>query len=268
MNFKRMLATVGIGGATVESTLDSDRVEPGGTVSGTIKVTAGKVAQTVEGVTVGLRATVEKDITYKNLEGEKSKRELNVDVVVAKNAVSEAVVTLEPGQELELPFELAIPMEAPVTSFNSIRFLDYVGLNTSVAMDNAIDRKDVDPLSITPLPAQAAVLEALIALGFEMRGSDLEKGEVSGARQKLPFYQEFVFGASEQYAGLDSLELSFFTDDAGVDVVLEFDKEPGALLGGGGEEPLRLSVEHGSVDPEAITGRFREWLDAKAAQGA
>ncbi|WP_017541608.1 sporulation protein [Nocardiopsis halophila] len=266
MIFKRMLASVGIGGATVETTLDEESVHPGGTVSGTIKVTGGSVAQTIEGISVGLRATVEKEYEYEDSEGEEQSGEYNIDVVVAEQVVSSEQMELEPEQEFELPFELTIPVEAPITAVAGNHILEGVGLNTRLHVDNALDRKDVDPLLIEPLPVQLAVLQALHALGFELKGVDLEKGEIAGTRQKLPFYQEFEYTGGGQYAGLDSLELTFLTDEEGADVVLELDKKPGILFSEGGDTLLRLSAEHGSTDPEEIAGQLHAWIHAIAGE--
>ncbi|WP_116244708.1 sporulation protein [Nocardiopsis sp. FIRDI 009] len=266
MIFKRMLASVGIGGATVETTLDEETVTPGGTVTGTIKVTGGNVAQTVEGISVGLRATVEKEYEYEDSEGEEQPGEYTIDVVVAEQVVSDEAFELEPEQEFEVAFELTIPMEAPITAVDGHHFLEGVGLNTRLHVDNALDRKDVDPLLIEPLPAQVAVLAALHALGFELKDVDLEKAEIPGTRQKLPFYQEFEYTGAGQYEGLESLELTFLTDEEGMDVVLELDKKPGVLFGEGGDTLLRLSIEHESTDPEAIAGTLHEWIDAIAGE--
>ncbi|WP_017570483.1 sporulation protein [Nocardiopsis halotolerans] len=266
MIFKRMLASVGIGGATVETTLDDDTVQPGGTVTGTLRVTGGSVAQTLEGVSVGLRATVEKEYEYEDAEGETHSGEYTIDVVIAEQAVTDEETELEPGQEFELPFEMTIPMEAPITSVGGTHVLDGVGLNTRLHVDKALDHTDVDPLLIEPLPAQAAVLRALHALGFELRGVDLEKGEIADTRQKLPFYQEIEYSAAEGYEGLESLELSFLTDDDGVDVVLELDKRPGVLFGEGGDTLLRLSMGHEDTDPEEVAARLHEWIHAVAGE--
>ncbi|MDA2804908.1 sporulation protein [Nocardiopsis suaedae] len=266
MIFKRMLASVGIGGATVETTLDGESVHPGGTVTGTIKVTGGSVAQTIEGISVGLRATVEKEYQYEDSEGEEHSGEYTIDVVVAEQVVCSDQMELEPEQEFELPFALTVPVEAPVTAVEGNHILEGVGLNTRLHVDNALDRKDVDPLLIEPLPVQAAVLRALHALGFELKGVDLEKGEIAGTRQKLPFYQEFEYAGGGRYAGLESLELTFLTDEEGVDVVLELDKKPGILFSEGGDTLLRLTAEHGTADPEEIAGRLHTWIHTIAGE--
>ncbi|MFV2198647.1 sporulation protein [Nocardiopsis sp. LOL_012] len=266
MIFKRMLASVGIGGATVETTLDSENVQPGGTVTGTLKVTGGSVAQTVEGISVGLRATVEKEYTYTDEEGEEQSGEYTIDVVVADQVVSDEEFELEPEQEFELAFELTIPLEAPLTAVNGEILQKGVGVNTRLHVDKALDRTDVDPLAVEPLPVHAAVLEAVAALGFELKSVDLEKGKIAGTRQKLPFYQEFEYGAAGQYEGLNSLELTFFTDEDGVDIVLELDKKPGILFSEGGDTLLRLTIDHESLDAEEIAGRLHEWIDAVAGE--
>lgn len=266
MVFKRMLASVGIGGATVETILDKDAVRPGGTVSGTLKATGGNVAQTIEGISVGLRATVEKEYEYTDADGEEHSGEYTIDVVIAEQVLSSEETELEPEQEFELPFELTIPMEAPITGFKKKHILDGVGVNTRLHVDNALDNTDVDPLRIKPLPAQRAVLRAVRELGFKRKGVDLEKGKVHHTRQTLPFYQEFEYSAPGKYKGLNSLELTFLTDDKGVDVVLELDKKSGILFSEGGDKLLRLSIGHDDTDSEEIAAKLHEWIHAAAGE--
>ncbi|RNL82087.1 sporulation protein [Halostreptopolyspora alba] len=266
MVLKRMLASVGIGGASVETTLDDDTVRPGRKVTGTLKATGGNVTQTLEGISVGLRATVEKEYEYTDSEGEEHSGEYTIDVVVAERVLSDERVELEPGQELELPFELTIPMEAPITATKNKHLQRGVGLNTRLHVDNALDNTDVDPLSIRPLPAQRAVLRALRSLGFKRKGVDLEKGTIPHTRQKLPFYQEFEYSAPGKYQGLDSLELTFLTDEEGIDVVLELDKKRGILFSEGGDKLLRLSVGHDDTDDEKIARKLHKWIDSTAGK--
>ncbi|MBB4934614.1 sporulation-control protein [Lipingzhangella halophila] len=266
MVLKRMLATVGIGGATVETALDKETVRPGRKVSGTLKVTGGKVAQTIEAISVGLRATVEKEYEYENSQGEERSGEYKVDVVVAEQVVRDKPMELQPGQEFELPFELRIPMEAPITALKNKHILGGVGVSTRLHVDNALDSTDVDPLLIKPLPAQRAVLRALRSLGFKRKDVDLEKGKIPRTRQKLPFYQEFEYSSPGKYKGLNSLELTFFTDKQGVDVVLELDKKRGVLFSEGGDKLLRLSIDHDDTDDEKIAAKLHKWINNAAGK--
>lgn len=82
------------------------------------------------------------------------------------------------------------------------------------------------------LPAQQAILNAFIQLGFRFKSADMERGHIRGTRQRLPFYQEIEFFAPSEYRGLNQVELTFVADDRAMDVVLEMDKKPGLFSEG------------------------------------
>ena len=71
----------------------------------------------------------------------------------------------------------------------------------------------------TGTPAQQALLDAFIQLGFRFKSADLEKGHIRGTRQKLPFYQEIEFFPPQQYRGLNQVELTFVADDREIERV-------------------------------------------------
>lgn len=59
MGFKRLLASLGAGGASVETELTELNVVPGGVVQGEVRIQGGSVDQQIEGLSVGLQARVE-----------------------------------------------------------------------------------------------------------------------------------------------------------------------------------------------------------------
>src|SRR5690606_36417631 len=59
MAFKKLLASLGAGGASVETVLHEVNVVPGGVVQGEVRIQGGSVAQQIEGLSVGLQAKVE-----------------------------------------------------------------------------------------------------------------------------------------------------------------------------------------------------------------
>ncbi|MDX6332487.1 MAG: sporulation-control protein, partial [Streptomycetaceae bacterium] len=59
MGFKKLLASLGAGGASVETVLNEPNVVPGGVVQGEERIQGGSVAQRIEGLSVGLQARVE-----------------------------------------------------------------------------------------------------------------------------------------------------------------------------------------------------------------
>ncbi|GHE74609.1 hypothetical protein GCM10018785_48600 [Streptomyces longispororuber] len=223
MGFKKLLASLGAGGASVETVLTEANVVPGGVVQGEVRIQGGSVDQRIEGLSVGLQARVE-------VEG--NDQEVKQDVEFTKLRLGGAF-ELKAEAVHAVPFGLDIPWETPVTHFAGRELHGMnLGVTTELAIARAVDSGDLDPIHVHPLPAQQAILDAFGQLGFRFKSADLEKGHIRGTRQKLPFYQEIEFFPPEQYRGLNQVELSFVADEREMDVVLEMDKKPGLFSEG------------------------------------
>jgi len=256
MVLKRLLAGIGFGGASVETTLDTADTRPGGALRGTVHLQAGEVEQRVERLTVGLQARVEKEV---------GDSEVVTDSVFHQVTLGEGTV-LAPGQRFQVPFALPVPWETPVTVHQGRHLARMnVGVNTRLHVRGAVDPGDLDPVAVVPLPSQAAVLDSLSALGFAFKNADLEQGRIPGTRQRLPFYQEIEFRAPSRYRGLNELELSLVTDERGIDVVLELDKKPGILFSEGRDSFHRFAIDHrdGARD---WTDYLHQWIDSLAGR--
>ncbi|MEU0241919.1 sporulation protein [Nocardiopsis sp. NPDC006198] len=255
MVLKRLLAGIGFGGASVETVLDSAGTQPGGVLRGVVHVEAGSVEQRVERLTVGLQARVETEV---------GDHEVNSDVEFHRVSLGEGTV-LAPGQRFQVPFELPVPWETPITVHQG-RHLHrmHVGVNTRLHVAGAVDPGDLDPVAIAPLPSQAAVLDSLVGLGFTFKQADLERGHIPHTRQRLPFYQEIEFRAPSRYRGLNELELSLVTDGQGFDAVLELDKKPGLLFSEGRDSFHRFSADHApGLD---WRDHLHQWIDSLAGR--
>lgn len=223
MAFKKLLASLGAGGASVETVLTEVNVVPGGVVQGEVRIQGGSVNQQIEGLSVGLQAKVE-------VEG--GDQEYKQDVEFTKVRLGGAF-EVQAGAVHIVPFGLEIPWETPITVIDGqpLRGMN-IGVTTELAIARAIDSSDLDPIKVHPLPAQKAILDAFIQLGFRFKNADLERGHIRGTRQKLPFYQEVEFFPPAQYRGLNQVELTFVADEQSMDVVLEMDKKPGLFSEG------------------------------------
>ncbi|MCF3105097.1 sporulation protein [Streptomyces roseoverticillatus] len=223
MGFKKLLASLGAGGASVETVLFEENVVPGGVVQGEVRIQGGSVAQAIQGLSIGLQARVE-------VEGDDS--EYKQDVEFTRMQLGGAF-EVQAGAVHTVPFGLEVPWETPVTTFLGRHLTGMnVGVTTQLAIARAVDSGDLDPVNVHPLPAQQAILDAFGQLGFAFKSADLERGHIRGTRQRLPFYQEIEFRAPSQYRGLNEVELSFVADDREMDVVLEMDKKPGLFTEG------------------------------------
>ncbi|WP_327188851.1 sporulation protein [Streptomyces xinghaiensis] len=223
MAFKKLLASLGAGGASVETVLTEQNVVPGGIVQGEVRIQGGSVAQQIEGLSVGLQARVEV---------ESGDQEYKQDIEFHKQRLGGAF-EVQSGAVHSVPFALDIPWETPITMFmgRHLTGMD-VGVTTELEIARAVDSGDLDPVNVHPLPAQQAILDAFGSLGFRFKSADLERGHIRGTRQRLPFYQELEFFAPQQYRGLNQVELTFVADNGEMDVILEMDKRPGLFTEG------------------------------------
>ncbi|GAA2924397.1 sporulation protein [Streptomyces enissocaesilis] len=218
MGFKKLLASLGAGGASVETVLTEANVVPGGVVQGEVRIQGGSVDQQIEGLSVGLQARVE-------VEG--GDQEVKQDIEFTKQRLGGAF-EVKAGAVHVVPFSLEIPWETPITSIAGQQLHGMnIGVTTELEIARAVDSGDLDPINVHPLPAQQAILDAFVQLGFRFRSADMERGHIRGTRQRLPFYQEIEFQPPQQYRGLNQVELTFVADDREMDVVLEMDKKPG-----------------------------------------
>ncbi|CAM5644672.1 hypothetical protein GCM10010329_08800 [Streptomyces spiroverticillatus] len=218
MGFKKLLASLGAGGASVETELTEANVVPGGVVQGEVRIQGGSVNQQIEGLSVGLQARVE-------VEG--GDQEVKQDIEFTKVKLGGAF-EVQAGAVHVVPFGLDIPWETPVTSIagQQLRGMN-IGVTTELEIARAVDSGDLDPINVHPLPAQQAILDAFIQLGFRFKSADMERGHIRGTRQRLPFYQEIEFFPPQQYRGLNQVELTFVADDREMDVILEMDRKGG-----------------------------------------
>ena len=244
MAFRNLMARLGSGNADVQTVLDSSETTPGGTVSGTVTVSGGTVAQDIDEIRVELVATVE-------VEGEDG--EWREDVVFGTSSVAGAS-RIEPGEQRSVRFQFTVPLQCPFTSLDGWQLRGMrVGLRTRVDIAGAIDPGDLDPVSVLPLPVQRSVLQALGQRGFRFTGADVEKGRLRGS--DLPFYQEVEFAPPGDLRGrINELEVTFLAQPEGVEVVLEVDRR-GGLLTAGHDAGGRLFLAHGA-DPASVSAQL------------
>lgn len=250
MGFKKLLASLGAGGASVETELTESNVVPGGVVQGEVRIQGGSVNQRIQGLSVGLQARVE-------VEG--NDQELKQNIEFTKQQIGGAF-EVQAGAVHVVQFGLEIPWETPVTTIDGqqLRGMN-IGVTTELAIAQAIDSGDLDPINVHPLPAQQAILDAFIQLGFRFKAADMERGHIRGTRQRLPFYQEIEFFAPQQYRGLNQVELTFVADDREMDVILEMDKKPG-LFTEGSDSFRSFQVGLSDFHTTDWTAYLNQWL--------
>lgn len=234
--FKKILASLGAGSASIETVLHNAQVQPGGVIQGVTHLKGGSVDQDINAVSVALMARVEV---------ESGDQEYTTDMTFTKLALT-GKFELDDGQEHDIPFNLEVPWESPITSVTGqpLRGMA-VGVSTHLDIAGAIDQGDLDPVQIRPLPAQEMLLDAFVQLGMRFKRADLERGHIRGTAQTLPFYQEIEFAPGPQFPRLNELEVTFITGPRQMEVVLEADKRH---FGGNSDTFQKFVVEHGSAN--------------------
>ncbi|MEU4542700.1 sporulation protein [Nonomuraea dietziae] len=217
MVFKRMLGALGVGAPTVDTVLATPRIQPGGSLAGEVRLKGGDFDADIEHITLGLVARVE----IEHSEGESGGLGEFFRVQVS------GPFSLRKGEDKVVAFSFGVPWETPVSEVGGQRLTGMaVGVRTELAIAKAVDKGDLDPVSVEPLPSQLRVLEAFPQLGFQFKSADLEVGRIHGVRQELPFYQEIEF-----YGRGGEVELTFVADQGGLEIVLEAGGRSGDVIG-------------------------------------
>lgn len=255
MVFKRMLQSLGVGGPSVDTVLMNPRVRPGETLTGEVRIRGGDHQVDIQYVALGLVARVE--VEHGDSEHTRTTEFYRANV--------SGPFRLLPGEPRTIPFGLPVPWETPICEVNGIPLRGMVlGCRTELAVAKEIDKGDLDPISVLPLPSQEAVLDGFGRLGFRFRSADLEMGRPAGVPQHLPFYQEIEFYPPPSHSRrISEVELTFVTSPEGLSIVLEADKRAG-LFTSGGDKYGRFSMTHQQAMHHDWAGAINHWMDQVA----
>ncbi|MER7165885.1 sporulation protein [Micromonospora sp. NPDC000207] len=256
MVFKKMLSAFGVGGPSVDTVLANPNTRPGMPLDGQVNLVGGDAATNIEHITLGLVTRVEMESGDSEYAGTMEFHRMTVS----------GPLQLAPKQQMSIPFQLVMPWETPITDVYGQRLHGMtMGLRTELAIARAVDKGDLDPVAVHPLPVHERILEAFLALGFRFKNADLERGHIRGVNQTLPFYQEIEYFAAPQYAqNITEVELTFVTNPHGVDIVLECDKR-GGFLRPGHDVFGRYSVPHSDAERGDWVQVVDGWLQETTA---
>jgi sporulation-control protein len=253
--FKRMLSAFGVGGPSVDTVLESASARAGEVLRGRVSIQGGTNDVVIDQVVLSLVTRVEVEHAGGEARGtgEFHRQVVQRDVKVTAN------------QPLDIPFQLSLPWETPVTTVGDVHLPGMtVGVRTELVIKGAPDKGDLDPVAVRPLPSQDRVLEAFGELGATFRSADVEAGRLAAVPQQLGFYQEIEFFPPPQFAGrLNQVELTFVATHHDLFVVLEADKR-GGLFRQGGDTFGRFHMTHEDAERADWTSLIGDWL-AKAA---
>ena len=212
--FKKILASVGIGSAKVDTHLFEATAIPGGTLTGEVHVTGGGIAQEIEEIYLYVATK------YRRESNDSSYYE---ECKLLKHRVSSGM-TLQPNEKKVIPVTIEIPYQTPLTiGHHEV----YIRTGLDIAM--AINPKDWDYISVEPHPMMQQVLDALKLLGFRSHKATCEYNPRLG--RNYPFVQELEFKPSGKYQKFfDELEVIFYLEPNRLEVMLEIDRRARGLV--------------------------------------
>lgn len=209
--FKRVLASVGIGAAQVNLMLHQDVVHAGDSISGIVRIQGGRVNQQIDEVNAYVMTRYVR---------EQNDHKRNVDIALAQFRLA-GKFTAEAEQVYEFPVTIQIPATTPATMGRT-----QVWIQTGLDIKEAVDPQDVDRLQVKPHPYSEIILDAVHQLGFRLREVTCEYSPHYGRKNGLPFVQEFEFVPTSRFRGhLDELEILFYPDNNGIELLLQIDRK-------------------------------------------
>ncbi|MFG6116090.1 sporulation protein [Halobacillus sp. MO56] len=225
--FKKLLASVGVGAAKVDTQLEKDHFVPGEDVHGKVVIQGGDVEQSIDSIHIFLMTEAIREV---------DDRKVTEKVDLQKYPIANQV-TIQAGETKELPFSIKLPYHVPA----SLGKLP-IWFETGVDIPMALDPEDRDPIRVAPHPYIEKVLNALDNnLGFHLRKVEME------ASKRFGYVQEFEFTPGGEYRSyLDELEVIFFLQENHVDVMLEVDRRARGL-GGLFAEALEIDESRAKV---------------------
>lgn len=213
--FKKMLASVGVGAAKVNTELDTPEVIPGGVLSGTVYIHGGDVEQNVDRIYLTINTHYIR---------ERDDRKHKETAVVAKYLLTDRF-TLQPGQRLEKYFSFDLPDNLPLTLQSA-----EVWVETGLDISSALDPSDRDLIRVVPTQEMGVVLDAIDMLGFRLREVTNDYAPRLGGN--LPFVQEFEFVPTSKFRGyLDEIEVLFYPMGNTLELLMQIDRRARGLSG-------------------------------------
>ncbi len=213
--FKKILASVGIGAAKVDTRVFNPSVVPGDVLEGEVYIAGGDVAQDIDDIYLKLATEYKREVDDSTVYEE---------CVLVNYRLLERL-TIQPKEEMVVPFSLELPYEMPLTLGRTP-----VYIRTGLDIKTAINPRDRDALEVRPHPLMQRVLEAMERLGFHLHKVDCEYTHHFGGH--YPFVQEFEFKPTGNYRNyLDELEVIFRLNPDELEVLLEIDKKARGFAG-------------------------------------
>ncbi len=239
-DFKKIFASIGFGAATVDTVLYQERVWPGGTLSGEVRIKGGDVTQQIEDIYFY--------ISTRYVHGRNRQHYCNYDLV---RYCLHKTLTVYDGSYRVIPFSVSVPYETPLTYPSTPVFL-----RTGLDIHHAIDPKDTDTITVAPTPLMERCLKCVEALGLYLKSVECEYYRSIG--RTVPFVQEFEYAPGHRYQEYaKEIELMFFPGPKTLDVVFEIDRRARGVMDLLENRELYTSLRLNETD---LTRSDIEWM--------
>ncbi|KOR86960.1 hypothetical protein AM233_25190 [Bacillus sp. FJAT-22058] len=198
--FKKILASLGKGAATVDLQCDNHNYQAGESIQGQLVIQGGEVEQKINQVTVRLM----------------------MNVVLKQGSVTKEVAhiplinrdCIQPKERKVIPFHYVLPTNIPISRGTVSYYLD-----THLDIEGGVDRKDVDRLVIQSQESITSIFNAMAQLGFR---------ETADSGKLDQYGQEFAFFPTQHFMGqVNEVEMRFANEESGIRVWMEVDCKSG-----------------------------------------
>lgn len=237
-----VLSSLGIGSASVDLVLPSDRLRAGESVAAYVEVVGGSEEQTVDGIYFALRTR------YQTEEGKHTTTISEFDL--------EDGFTIGADEEKTFDVTIDVPAYTPTTVFGGTE----VWIDTGLDIDWAADPDDKDEVDVEPGPHLEALHDALGSLGFDLKGAPTVTARTDAYGEAEEIGQEFEYRPVGEYSGdLEELEAFVFpgAETTRVELVVDL---PDTMLA---ERERVTEVTVDTDDAEAIAGEVRSVIEAE-----
>lgn len=244
--FKKLLSSIGVGAATVDTRLADNHCKPGGRLEGVVHVKGGNVEQSVDRIYIFFNTLYKHEVNDKMTYS---------TFTIEKISLNEAPFLIGPDEVKDIPFTIDVPYNTPLSVSQSKSWIE-----TGLDIAQAVDPKDEDAIVVKPNETQQVVLDAIDAIGFRLKKADTEMLPARHRSGRLPIAQELEYSPNGTRYGrkLDELEVVLLQDERSLDLLIQVDKSVhnlGSLfadLTGTDESTHRLSYHVADVTPERI----------------
>ena len=252
--FKKLLASVGIGKAKVDTYVLSESLRPGGECELNVVIRGGgSVAQDINGLTLSLCTNAKSETEMGDTEVTTYHTKVISSMALTPQDFGMHSSELQPDEVFEYSLNIVLDDETPVTAFANST--SKVWIATGLDIDKGLDSSDKDFLVVHPTEFQQTILNIMEELGYRLFKVDVESGVLrgNGFQSTIGCYQEFEFKGASGFFSTTEVEISFVNTRDSVGVLLEKDR----FLGGDAYYSRVFDVH---ASRQEIEAQLKSWL--------